>query len=640
MKKSGTFKINESGFTLVEILVSLVIILILVIAFAPMFELIAKTISSNKARDTATALANSTLEEMRSLPFIVLDPVTGEIEDDPNTPQLGTYSGDLINYTPGNPPGSIKQIDTKTISNVTYTIKTLISWDATLSYKKVSVIVEAPSAFNGSVKATSKFYTLAAEEGERVLPASGFILVKIKDKDGNILTSPEILVKIEAQSGIALTQEDYAENGEKLFGMLRADKYTVSAKVPNDMTYSPDQVLMDGWIIQGDVEVNDGNTSEVNFYIDYPGKISLELKDDTSDQAIIGNGTVELSWTDGSNSLIMPSVDFKSNDFVNGRLKPSIIGNLWPGGEYVIKLTDVLDGTTLHAFKPYDPTAAGTPKPKKNNGLDWNGSFETANSTINITIEFSSPQNSLLKTHLVAATNMVETETLENNPADPDDDIEIVNKWNDRSGNGYNATPVDDDYRPVLLTNELNGQPVIRFSGDDQQRLIINSGALCTDNFTIFVIAKTEEEHEIDSQSTSGTDGYSGQKYLFWPSNGGDSNAGQGLSLGINGVSNYEHGNGYMPATAVCDGILTDFNLITVRYDNQCPFLYINGDTTDPTEGEQSLRDMVSSSLIIGGGEHGYFTGDIAVILIYDTPLNDANIELVSSVLKGEYQLP
>ncbi len=631
MKKSGTFKINESGFTLVEILVSLVIILILVIAFAPMFELIAKTISSNKARDTATALANSTLEEMRSLPFIVLDPVTGEIEDDPNTPQLGTYSGDLINYTPGNPPGSIKQIDTKTISNVTYTIKTLISWDATLSYKKVSVIVEAPSAFNGSVKATSKFYTLAAEEGERVLPASGFILVKIKDKDGNILTSPEILVKIEAQSGIALTQEDYAENGEKLFGMLRADKYTVSAKVPNDMTYSPDQVLMDGWIIQGDVEVNDGNTSEVNFYIDYPGKISLELKDDTSDQAIIGNGTVELSWTDGSNSLIMPSVDFKSNDFVNGRLKPSIIGNLWPGGEYVIKLTDVLDGTTLHAFKPYDPTAAGTPKPKKNGSSDWNGSFEIANSTINITIEFSSPQNSLLKTHLA---DMVETNTLENNPADPDDDIEVIATWKDQSGNNHDAIPLDSN-RPVFITNVVSGQPVIRFSGDDHQRLKINGGALCTDNFTIFVVAQTEDQIVLDS-----TDGTTGQKYLFWPSNGDDSDAGQGLSLGSNGVSNYEHGEDYMPATAVYSGSLSNFNLITVKYEHKRPFIYINGDTAYPTEGDESPRDTVSSSLIIGGGQYGYFTGDIAEILIYDTPLNNANIELVSSVLKEKYQLP
>jgi prepilin-type N-terminal cleavage/methylation domain-containing protein len=636
MKKSGTFKINESGFTLVEILVSLVIILILVIAFAPMFELIAKTISSNKARDTATALANSTLEEMRSLPFIVLDPVTGEIEDDPNTPQLGTYSGDLINYTPGNPPGSIKQIDTKTISNVTYTIKTLISWDATLSYKKVSVIVEAPSAFNGSVKATSKFYTLAAEEGERVLPASGFILVKIKDKDGNILTSPEILVKIEAQSGIALTQEDYAENGEKLFGMLRAGEYTVSAKVSNDMTYSPDQVFIGGWIAQADIEVNDGNATEVTFYIDYPGKISLELKDDTSDQAIIGNGTVELSWTDGSNSLIMPSVDFKSNDFVNGRLKPSIIGNLWPGGEYVIKLTDVLDGTTLHAFKPYDPTAAGTPKPKKNGSSDWNGSFEIANSTINITIEFSSPQNSLLKTHLA---DMVETNTLENNPADPDDDIEVIATWKDQSGNNHDAIPLDSN-RPVFITNVVSGQPVIRFSGDDHQRLKISDGALCTDNFTIFVVAKTEKEHGIDGQSTFGTDGYDGQQYLFWPDKLTDFNAGQGLSLGSNGVSNYEHGEDYMPATAVYSGSLSNFNLITVKYEHKRPFIYINGDTAYPTEGDESPRDTVSSSLIIGGGQYGYFTGDIAEILIYDTPLNNANIELVSSVLKEKYQLP
>lgn len=642
MKKSEIFKTNQSGFTLVEILVSLVIILILVIAFAPVFELVAKTISSNKARDTATALANTTLEEMRTLPFVVLDQVTGEIVNDPNEPQLGTYSESPTGIKiPGNPPGSIPQIQTKVINNVTYTIKTLISWDATLSYKTVTVLVEAPSAFNSSVKVTSKFYTMAAEEGERILPASGFILVQIKDKGGDVLTSPGILAKIEVQDGSTLTQEDYTENGEKLFGMLRAGKYTVSVKVPNDMTYSPDQVFIGGWIVQADIEVNDGNATEVIFYIDYPGKISLELKDNTINQAIIGNGIVELSWTpDGLTYKNMSPVDFKPNDFVNGRLKPSKIGNLWPGGAYVIKLTDVLDGTTLHAFKPYDQTVVGTPKPKKNNVSDWDGSFETANSTINITIKFYSPpdplQNSLLITHLA---DMVETETLENDPADPDDDIEVINKWKDQSGNYYDATPLDSN-RPVFVTNVVSGQPIIRFSGFDQQRLKISGGALCADNFTIFVVAKTEEEHEVDTQSTSGTDGYNGQKYLFWPDDRGSDNAGQGLSLGINGVSNYEHGEDYLPPTAVYDGTLTDFNLITVKYENKRPFLYINGDTAYPTEGEDSPRNMVSSSLIIGGGQYGYFTGDIARILIYDTPLNDANIELVSTVLKDKYQLP
>ena len=135
-----------------------------------------------------------------------------------------------------------------------------------------------------------------------------------------------------------------------------------------------------------------------------------------------------------------------------------------------------------------------------------------------------------------------------------------------------------DGKQPVFITGEVNVHPVIRFSGNNL--LIINSGALCTDNFTIFVVAKTEEEHYIDSQSTSGTGGESGQKYLFWPDHGGYTNAGQGLSLGTNGASNYEHGDGYMPATTVYDGNLDDFNLITVKYEHKRPFIYINGDTT------------------------------------------------------------
>ena len=66
---SGT----ERGFTLVEILVSLVILLILVVAFVPMFTFVAQAIASNKAKDVAIELATQKMEELRALPYVVLD---------------------------------------------------------------------------------------------------------------------------------------------------------------------------------------------------------------------------------------------------------------------------------------------------------------------------------------------------------------------------------------------------------------------------------------------------------------------------------------------------------------------------------------------------------------------------------------
>ena len=93
---------NDKGFTLVEILVSLVLLLILVVAFVPLFTFVAQAVSNNSSKDTATALANQQIEYLRTLPFLVRT-VGGGIETDPNVPQLG--------FVGGNPVGSIPAAD-------------------------------------------------------------------------------------------------------------------------------------------------------------------------------------------------------------------------------------------------------------------------------------------------------------------------------------------------------------------------------------------------------------------------------------------------------------------------------------------------------------------------------------------------
>lgn len=641
----------QSGFTLVEILVSLVIILILVIAFVPLFDLVAKTISSNKAKETATALANTALEEMRSLPFIVLDPTTGEVVTDPTVKQLGIQGG--------NPPGSVPAREEKNINGITYTIKTDISWDPSISYKNISVVVESPGVFSGSVTTTSKFYTLATEEGEMTLPNSGFILAQVKDNEGNPLTSQDILIRIEAQTGDTLTQENFTFDGEKLFGLLRAGSYTVSAQLPSNMAYSYDQMKSGDWITISDIEVNDGNTSEVTFYIDQPAKINLSLIDDTIDESIVGNGIIEINWNNGSTNQNLPPINFKPSDFVSEKLPAAMIGNLWPGGTYSFKLTNVLDGNTLHAFKEYNMATAGTVPPKKSDNSNWDGTFDAANTTLNLSIKFYSPpnedNNSVLKTHLSTADNMVDT----NNITDPDNPsayIEVVSHWQDLSGNDYGAELLSG--QPILLNSFINGFPVIKFTRSKKQvlRISIPEDSRPSDDFTVFIVAKPLEDHPIDtlgeqyggvSVPIESHTNESAQRYLMYPEHKGDDNVGYGFSLGKNGVSGYEHGSNYMPPVAIYTEDLSDFNLLGIRYQDKYPHHILNGSLIDNTwnpnaEPTRSWhpREHIYAPRDIGGGDYGYFEGYVAEILIYDAPLNDANIALISSVLKEKYALP
>ena len=633
---------NEKGFTLVEILVSLVILLILVVAFVPLFTFVAQAVSNNSAKDTATALANQQIEYLRTLPFVVKK-IDGQIETDPNVLQLG--------FIGGNPPGSIPAADAvkiQTVNGKQYTIKTDISWDESRKHKKISVSVEYPSAFNSSTSLINKFYTLAAEEGEIDYPKAGNIRVQIFDKAGSPFKSKDILVKVVDSDGFE--QLNYTESGEKLFGILEAGYYTVYAQISDDISYRPNQMSHDGWLVLSDIQVDDNVTKNARFYIDLPGKLNLELTD--SGASIVGNGSLDLIWTDSleTEHFIM---DFKANDFSNKVLTSSTlknkIGNLWPGGSYMIKLDNVLDSTTLKAYYDYDMSKTDTPNPILNDGSSWNGTFDSADSTIKISVELFSA----LKTHLDASKGV----TTEPDTYTDDNTGEIVTvnrivNWEDQSGNNCYASPSDDN-APNLVDNAVNDLPAIMFTKNQKNVLVLNMPAIPhdsrpSDDFTIFVVAKPSDTHPIDilgDQYGGVTDATrEAQNYLLYPEHGQTRYVGQGLSLGSNGLSCYEHGKDYMPPTAIYTGDLSVFNILGVRYKDKYPNLIINGSALGNSwvpNDSWHPREHVYAPKGIGGekGGYGYFDGYLAEILIYDYSFNEANIKLVSDSLKSKYNL-
>ena len=56
--------------------------------------------------------------------------------------------------------------------------------------------------------------------------------------------------------------------------------------------------------------------------------------------------------------------------------------------------------------------------------------------------------------------------------------------------------------------------------------------------------------------------------------------------------------------------------------------------------GIKSPRAHVFTPQKVGGDGYGYFTGDVAAILIYSSSLSEANMELVSNNLMSQYDLP
>ncbi len=210
-----------------------------------------------------------------------------------------------------------------------------------------------------------------------------------------------------------------------------------------------------------------------------------------------------------------------------------------------------------------------------------------------------------------------------------------VNYWPDCSGNNNHASQTTASQRPTYNSNQLNGFSTVSFDGTDDILSIPNY--VGTNNFTNFIITKTSVTHQIDAESTSGTLGTAGQRYVFGPDHR-LTEGGAGVSIGTNGISVYEHGDSYMPALSVYNGSNgSSFNSICIKYNNKKPSIYKNSLLLH--DGLTSTKTNVYNTTMIGGYMYGYYSGDIAEVIMYNNSLNDAQIIIVNNYLSAKYGL-
>ena len=611
---SGT----ERGFTLVEILVSLVILLILVVAFVPMFTFVAQAIASNKAKDVAIELATQKMEELRALPYVVLD---SDQQIDATKPQLGTIGG--------TPPGSVEPTQSVSVNGKNYVITTSITWgDESKSFKIVSVTVTAPGVFNEAVNITNRFDTMAAKEGIRVHPGS--ILVEVFDSEGVPLTE-SIEITIETSGFDAITESTTA--GKVVFTDLPSGVYRVSARVPSDMMCHPDLLSQydssTRLLTEDNITVTYNKQAKVSFIMDYSAGIDLTIKDHKNSNISTNNsfsgGKVILSWyeSDPASTLSIMERNITNNEISNGKLG-SVISGLWPEGTYIISV--------------------------KINKNITDGDFRVYNSYYNDNIQLNANQNKAITAVLPAPPVKVVLLGKDSYVDDKRRGVKYyVSRWDDQSGNNYHASNSTDSRQPRFKKYDPNKNQLMF---EDDFFLTIPGGAECTNNFTVFVSAEPDEDHEQDAISSDpgNTQGTVGQKYLLYPTQKG-TEAGMGISLGKNGVTVYEHGNSYMPAKATYNADLRAYNIIAVKYFqdtagtvNPTPSIYVNGE--HKTTGSPSNRAVVYSPLGIGGDRAtddqpvwGYYRGNLRAVVIYDSPvLDDANIKAVSQFLYDNYR--
>ena len=202
-------------------------------------------------------------------------------------------------------------------------------------------------------------------------------------------------------------------------------------------------------------------------------------------------------------------------------------------------------------------------------------------------------------------------------------DSSSVATWYDVSGNANNATQSSSGNQPILITNAVNGYPVLTFNGSSSFFNLPSSGSLGIKNsdYEIFIVAR--------SSYTAQPEFVLSGDYQFEVQLNGTF----GVRFIPNTTTNY-----YDEGTAN-------------EYSNGVPHIFGftagtsgGGVTVDDTTGATtttSLIDTNNVAIVLGErvGAIYHFDGDIAEMIVYNTILDSAQQNEVDSYLAKKYNI-
>ncbi len=193
--------------------------------------------------------------------------------------------------------------------------------------------------------------------------------------------------------------------------------------------------------------------------------------------------------------------------------------------------------------------------------------------------------------------------------------------WPDKSGTGNTVSQNTSGNQPTLVTNGLNGNPVVRFDGSQYLNLDWNlpNSSLTTDAITIFLVLKNDDMN-------------GGTQVVM-----GNYNSTDEVSISISSQN---------------DSIvarITDYNtsctftdqpgpyVLTFDYDSATMRTFVDGLLTDNFSTNEDI-DWESTAIGRSGiGTARNWAGDIAEIRIYDSVLSDTERQAIESELQAKW---
>jgi len=314
MSKNITSDKYQSGFTLVEILVAMVILLIVITACYPLFTMATKTTHENRARLIASELAKKEIE--KTLAEVTASNYNSE---DPDAPLRTSGTNTFVDIS-GHPGYKMK----KTVEWVDDPDDGIYPADKIpFDYKQLIVEVSYPSLFSNTVVHKSDFKTFIAREGT-ASPTVGLV-VEVEELLDAIPNTEIVTVANVNITNLDTGEEDSAITNDKGLAFFKVEfpddvaeyNYEVSVE-SSGLIMDPNPAHMNRQIVPQD------ETAEIKISMAKPGSITVKCKTPVSPSVIGLSGdhyyeTINITESDLGSTAVNKTFN-----------------NLWPFGAYEI----------------------------------------------------------------------------------------------------------------------------------------------------------------------------------------------------------------------------------------------------------------------------------------------------------------
>ncbi len=350
---------NNSGATLVEVIIAMLILSLIASAALWAFVFSIKATRDNQYVMAATNLANDRIEYIRALSFA----------------NIGTKHVVGATTIYGDPKGEILQAETKTVDGVTYLINTTINWedesgwelsDVDWDYKsiRVEVVPQIPGRESELTKVIDTYVT--RDSSQPLLTGANIALRMVrgwKENPSDIV--PVAGIKISLTSGpSAPRQVQTSTNGIARFLSLNPGAYSVKL-APS----TAGMILLPGVSDSWGATIINGETAVKELAVEYPCYLDIRLKSLEGNAITLGasqTGIIKIDVPYGT------AIDqsFGVSDFASpGCLSQNLFGELWPvgagySGAYTVTDISMENSTYFGAYE----TSGGTEIP-------WAGTF-------------------------------------------------------------------------------------------------------------------------------------------------------------------------------------------------------------------------------------------------------------------------